>query len=65
MIVTFLQDDKPPLEVEFDYVPDLGEVIIVDGKTAWITAIGRQDVGVPKDRQWMGQYTFEREKYFK
>lgn len=66
MIVTFYQDNEPPLEMEFDHVPDLGTKIIIDGKPAWITAIGRQDMYLPKGvSPWSGQYTFDREQYFK
>lgn len=66
MIVTFYHNDgRKPLEIEFDSLPELGDVITVDGQTAWINAIGQQFVGVDQEHQWHGQYTFDREKYFK
>jgi len=54
-----------PVYFEFEKPPELGHEIIIDGKKAWINAIGRQLVGVDLEHQWMGQYTFNRSKYFR
>ncbi len=54
-----------PLYFEFEKPPELGHEIIVDGKKAWINSIGRQIMGVDLNRQWHGQYTFNRRYYFK
>lgn len=65
MIVTFLNPDEPPLKIDFNNIPDLGDEITVDGKKAWVTAIGRNCVETYSDEIWHGQYTFDREKYFR
>jgi len=65
MIVTFFHQGNTPLEIWLEKIPELGDEITVDGKRAWIISIGRQIVGVDLEHQWQGQYTFDREKYFR
>jgi len=58
--------ESTPLYFEFEKPPKLGHEIIVDGKKAWINAIGQQLMYLPKGCSgWHGQYTFNRRYYFK
>ena len=58
--------ESTPVYFEFEKPPELGREIIIDGKKAWINAIGQQVKYVPKGSSgWMGQYTFNRRYYFK
>lgn len=53
--------------IDMDKEPELEDKIRIDGKEAWIISIGKTDPKYIKqgDTPYMGNYTFERSKYFK
>ena len=66
MLINSENIESTPIDFEFEKPPELGDSITIDGKKAWINAIGQQIRYLPKGfGGWMGQYTFNRSKYFK
>jgi len=66
MLINSENIESTPIDFEFEKPPELGDCITIDGKKAWINAIGQQVMYLPKgDSGWHGQYTFDREKYFR